>query len=114
MSNLKRSLMVAGLFISGSIVLTACNTVKGTVHGASRDINNVVQAVDHPAPKQRVVTKRTTHTHVATKKKVETNNSVAQKTTVKTSVHNNAQQVQHGTTPPASTTTTTTTTNTSN
>ncbi len=112
MNNVKKNLLIASLLISGSIIVTGCNTVKGTVHGASRDINEVVSAVDQPAPKQRVVRKstHTSHTYKGKKKAVVMNKSATQTTTVKSSSHDNHNMQKPSTT---STTTTTKSTNSS-
>lgn len=82
MFNTKRNLFIAGLFISGSLILTGCNTVKGTAQGAAKDIKNVTQTVtDQPAPKKRVV-KKTSQTH---------HNKTVKKSNAQTTVKQNDQ-----------------------
>lgn len=54
-----RNLSYLGIILGSSVILAACNTVEGTMQGASRDLNAVSNSMDS--------SRETQHTHEARK-----------------------------------------------
>lgn len=77
---LKNKLVSVGLIIVSFSMLTGCNTVEGTVHGAGQDINSVTRTISTPKHHEEVKHHEEAKHHKNMKKK---NSSVKKTTTSK-------------------------------